>query len=461
LREGEGAFGQARPTARGGIGMRVAVYGLGYVGCVSAACLAREGHEVTGVDLSPLKVDLINEGRSPIVEPGLAEVLGAVAGGGAGPGRLHATADASAAAAASEISLICVGTPGDAGGSLDLSHVARCAREIGRGLDADPWRVVVVRSTVLPGSVEGVVVPALEEASGLVAGRDFGVAMNPEFLRESTSLEDFYDPPVTVIGALDERSAGRVSALYEFLRAPVVVTELRSAEMIKYANNAFHALKVSFANEIGAVCKALGVDGHGVMDVLCMDRKLNLSPYYLRPGFAFGGSCLPKDLRALARRARTLDVEVPVLQSILPSNRLHLERAVADIQRSGCRRIAILGLSFKAGTDDLRESPMVVLAETLIGKGFELRIHDRSVSVARLVGANREYIEREIPHLASLMTGTLDEALDHAELIVVGNRGAEFADLLGRDLGGRRVYDLVRLDGAPGASPDDYEGICW
>jgi GDP-mannose 6-dehydrogenase len=437
--------------------MRLSVFGLGYVGCVSAACFAKEGHEVTGVDVNPVKVEIINSGRSPIVEAGIGELIEEMVAAG----RLRATTSSAEAVAASDVSLVCVGTPSRDNGSLDLAYVKRVCQEIGAALEGKRERhTVVIRSTMLPGTIEGTVIPALEVYSGKKAGRDFGVCINPEFLREGTSLKDFYSPPFTLVGADDEDTAAIVSRLYSKIDAPLYVTPVKAAEMVKYACNCFHALKVSFANEIGNVCKGLGIDSHEVMRVFCEDRKLNLSPYYLKPGFAFGGSCLPKDLRAINYKAKELDVEVPLLSSILPSNRRQVERAVEMVLKTGKKRVGVLGFSFKAGTDDLRESPMVTLIEALIGKGIQLAVYDRDVSLARLFGANKEYIEREIPHISQLMRGSVDEVLEASDVLIVGNKSDEFREIEGRLRGDQTVIDLVRLfDGR--TSDDKYQGICW
>jgi GDP-mannose 6-dehydrogenase len=436
--------------------MKISVFGLGYVGCVSAACFAREGHEVLGVDVSLNKVEIINQGSSPIVEPGIGDVISEAVSAG----RLHATTDSAAAIQRSEVSLVCVGTPSNANGSLDLRYVDRVCREIGAALKEKSDRhVIVIRSTMLPGTIRDTVVPALEEASGKTAGADFGVCINPEFLREGTSLKDFYAPPFTLIGADDEETANVLRELYTAIDAPLIVTSTGTAEMVKYVCNCFHALKVGFANEVGNICKALGVDSHEVMDIFCKDTKLNLSPYYLKPGFAFGGSCLPKDLRAITYKAKELDVEVPVLSAILPSNRLQIEKALDLVLRTGKKRIGVLGFSFKAGTDDLRESPMVSLIETLIGKGYQLAIYDRDVSLARLFGANKEYIEREIPHISQLMCATVDEVLASAEVIIIGNKAPEFREIENKLRDEQQVIDLVRL--FEKTSGDSYQGICW
>jgi GDP-mannose 6-dehydrogenase len=437
--------------------MKLSVFGIGYVGCVSAACFAKEGHSVIGVDVNRTKVVIINEGRSPIVEPGIAEILSEAVSAGA----LTATTDSSEAVRLSQMSLICVGTPGNPNGSLDLRYVTRVCEEIGIALkQKDARHIVVIRSTMLPGTIEKTVIPTLETHSNKKAGRDFGICINPEFLREGTSLNDFYAPPFTLIGAEDEATAAAVRQLYESVKAPVYVTKLQTAEMIKYVCNSFHALKVSFANEIGNICKELRIDSHEVMEIFCQDTKLNLSPYYLKPGFAFGGSCLPKDLRAITYKAKQLDVDVPVLSAILLSNRLQIERALDIVTRTGKKRVGVLGFSFKAGTDDLRESPMVNLIETLIGKGYQLSIYDRDVSLAKLFGANKEYIEREIPHISQLMCKDIDDVLANSDVIVLGNKGDEFRQIESHLRDDQIVIDLVRcFEGK--TSDDHYQGVCW
>ena len=437
--------------------MKISVFGLGYVGCVSAACFAEEGNEVIGVDVNPTKVEIINDGKSPIIEEGINELMAKVVKSG----RLSATTDSARAVHETDLSLVCVGTPSNQNGSLHLRHVEQVCREIGAAMKTKNSRhIVVIRSTMLPGTVQTTVVPALEETSGKQAVKDFGICINPEFLREGSSLKDFYSPPFTLIGADDEETVTAVRSLYAKINAPVYATALKTAEMVKYVCNCFHALKVSFANEIGNICKALQIDSHEVMHVFCQDTKLNLSPYYLKPGFAFGGSCLPKDLRAINYKAKELDVEVPVLSSILPSNRLQIERAVDMVVESGKKRVGVLGFSFKAGTDDLRESPMVTLIETLIGKGYELAIYDRDVSLARLVGANKEYIEREIPHISKLMRDSVDGVLNDSDVIIIGNQASEFRSVAERLRDDQQLIDLVHLfDGR--TSSENYQGICW
>jgi GDP-mannose 6-dehydrogenase len=436
--------------------MKLSVFGIGYVGCVSAACFAKEGHHVTGVDVNPTKVEIINNGNSPIVEPGVSELMSEAVSSG----HLRATTSAQEAVHNSEVSLVCVGTPSRANGSLDLSHVTRVCEEIGAALKTkDERHVVVMRSTMLPGPIHEVVVPALERTSGKKAGTDFGVCINPEFLREGSSLKDFYAPPFTLIGADDEMTASVVTELYAKIEGPLFTTPVKTAEMIKYVCNSFHALKVSFANEVGNICKALSIDSHEVINIVCEDKKLNLSSYYMKPGFAFGGSCLPKDLRAINYKAKELDVELPVLGSILVSNRLQVERAVQMVMKTGKKQIGVLGFSFKAGTDDLRESPLVTLIETLLGKGYKLSLYDRDVSLARLFGANKEYIEREIPHISTLMRGSVDEVVNDAEVVIIGNKAEEFRDVQEKLKDGQVLIDLVRL--FDDASNETYQGICW
>jgi GDP-mannose 6-dehydrogenase len=435
----------------------LSVFGLGYVGCVSAACFAREGHQVVGVDVSQAKVDLVNAGQSTIVEEGIGDLVAEMRAAG----RLRATTDVAAAVRETTVSLICVGTPSRSNGSIDLRYVERVCEQIGEALrDKDGRHTIVIRSTVMPGTIDGVVIPAVERTSGKKAGEGFAVCSNPEFLREGTSIKDFYAPPFTLIGAASEQEAAPVAALYAGIDAPLHVAAVRVAEMVKYVCNCFHGLKVGFANEIGNVCKALGVDSHEVMRIFCEDRKLNISPAYLRPGFAFGGSCLPKDLRALTYQARTMDVDTPILTSTLESNRRQIDRAFHMVSAAGSRRVGLLGLAFKAGTDDLRESPLVSLVEMLIGKGMDVAIFDRDVRQARLTGQNKEYIEREIPHIWSLMRGSVGEVLDASETVIIGNGSAEFRGVRDGLRDGQVIVDLVRAFG-PATSNGSYQGISW
>jgi GDP-mannose 6-dehydrogenase len=438
--------------------MRVSVFGLGYVGCVSAASFAGDGHEVIGVDVNADKVKAINEGRSPIVEPGLDELLSRCTA----EGRLSATTDTVAAVRDTEVSLLCVGTPSHKNGSLNLSYLEGVAEQVGAALkDKSSYHVVIVRSTVLPGTTHGVVIPALERTSGKKYGDGFGVSVNPEFLREGTALKDFRKPPLTLVGHNHAADASGTIALYQAIDAPLISTSIRVAEMMKYTSNTWHALKVVFANEIGNLCKSLGVDSHEVMDIFCRDEKLNLSPYYLKPGFAFGGSCLPKDVRALQYRAKEMDVELPLISQILPSNRAQIQLALDQVLDTGRKKVGLLGFSFKAGTDDLRESPIVILAEALLGKGVSLRIYDKNVSLAKLVGANKEYIEKQIPHLSSLLCGTIDEVIDGSDVIVVGNSAPEFVEAVKQCRPDQIVIDLVRLPIYGSSIQADYRGICW
>ena len=442
--------------------MKIAVFGLGYVGVVSAACLARDGHAVVGVDPNALKVDFVRQGKSPIVEPGLEQLIAAAVAAG----RLVAGSDAVAAVAQCEVLMVCVGTPGQPNGSLDLSYVRRVVQQIGEQLaGATTYKVVVIRSTLLPGSMQSVVIPSLEESSQRQAGKDFGVCINPEFLREGSAISDYDHPPKTVIGACDERAAARVRELYAGLSAPLILTDLRTAEMVKYIDNSWHSLKVTFANEVGRLCKAMGIDARLAMRLFCMDTKLNISSAYLRPGFAFGGSCLPKDVRALTYQGRLLDVDTPVLSSILPSNQLHIAHALAMIRATGRRRVGLLGLSFKEGTDDLRESPIVTLAEQLIGKGYELTVYDQNVRLASLVGANREYILNHIPHIGRLMVDRPELLLEQSDVVVVASVDREFAPLLQRLAAGKSVIDLVgawsTAEGTGTTGMEAYDGIAW
>jgi len=420
--------------------MRVSVFGLGYVGCVTAACLARAGHEVTGVDVNEEKVAMVGAGRSPIVEPGLGGLLAEVVDAG----RLRATTSSAAAIAASDVALICVGTPGHPNGRLGTDALERVGREIGASLRGRIGAcTVVLRSTVLPGTAEKVLLPALRSGAG-GPKPDIRVAVNPEFMREGSSLGDFARPPLTLAGCGEEETASLLRMLYADVDAPFIVTSVRTAEMAKYVSNAFHALKVCFANEIGDICEAMAVDPRELMRIFLMDRKLNVSEAYLRPGFAFGGSCLPKDLRALLFAARSADLTLPLLGAVLPSNEAQTRRAVEAVLGTRRRRIGVVGLAFKHGTDDLRESPMVTVVETLLGKGCDVRVLDRSVTVARLVGANRRYIEEEIPHIASLMCDSMEALLAHAEVVVIGSGGDDAAQILSLAGPDRIVIDLTR-----------------
>ncbi|MFN8060118.1 MAG: nucleotide sugar dehydrogenase [Vicinamibacterales bacterium] len=438
--------------------MNVSVFGLGYVGSVTCGCLAADGMSVVGVDANPQKVAALAAGQSPIVEERIGDMIAAAVAAG----RLRATDDVEAAVVGTDVSIVSVGTPSHANGSLDLTAVQRVCEQIGAALRHKADRhLVVIRSTVLPGTVRSLVVPTLERTSGKPHGAGFGVCFNPEFLREGTSVKDYYEPPFTLIGAIDERDGRMAAGLYDKVAADVHHSTLETAEMVKYVCNAFHALKITFANEIGLVSQAVGVDSHQVMALVCKDTKLNISSRYLMPGFAFGGSCLPKDVRALLYKARAHDVETPLLASLLPSNVSQVQRAVQLILGLKQKTVAMLGLAFKAGTDDLRESPLVVLAETLIGKGFDIRIYDKNVSIARLTGANKAYIEKEIPHISSLLVPTMADAVAHGNVLIVGNAAPEFADLPSTMRQGQTIVDLVRIPALAAASGFPYHGIAW
>ncbi len=437
--------------------MRISIFGMGYVGAVSAGCLVKEGHEVVGVDPVATKVDLINRGNSPIIEDEIGEIIAR----GVADGRLRATNDVQDAVLTTEMSFVCVGTPSQANGNLDLIYIKRVCQEIGTVLASKTDRhTVVIRSTILPGTMRGVIIPTLEKYSGKTAGVDFDLCNNPEFLREGTAVYDFYNPPKTVIGELRPGNGNLVAEVYAELDAPLIRTAVETAEMVKYVDNIWHALKIGFANEIGNVCKAHGIDGHEVMDIFCHDRKLNISPAYLKPGFAFGGSCLPKDLRALVYNAKANDLELPIIGGILPSNERQVARGLKMIMDRGEKKIGVLGFSFKAGTDDLRESPVIEVIERLLGKGYDLRLYDRNVQVASLVGANKEFILNRIPHISKLMVGTVDEVLAHGRTIVIGNGDPEFQDVPARLNKGQCLVDFVRIVSSYPVGAD-CDGICW
>lgn len=441
--------------------MRISVLGLGYVGAVSAACLADAGHSVIGVDPNETKVELINAGQSPIVEDRVAELVASHVA----EGRISATTDPAEAIAATDLAIVCVGTPGQDNGALDLTYLERASSNIGAALATrDGYFGVVIRSTVLPGTCRNVVVPAIEASSGKRHGVDFGVVMNPEFLREGSAVYDFHHPPKLVVGSGGGAEADRTAEMLLSLAPPgdypVIQTAFEVAEMVKYVDNTWHALKVAFGNEIGRICDPLEIDSHQVMDIFCQDTKLNISAKYLKPGMAFGGSCLPKDVRAMTHHARTNDVDLPLLYNLTASNESHLERALKLILDTGVREVAILGLSFKAGTDDLREAPMVEVAERLIGKGLKLSIYDHNVSLARLTGANARFIHDHLPHIGELLVDDVNKAIDGAEAVVIGNSNPDFAEVaagLGPDI---HVIDLVRVV-ADGSAIPRYRGLGW
>ena len=435
----------------------ISLFGLGYVGSVSAACFAHMGHKVTGVDISKTKVEMLDSGRSPIIEARMEELVAAANKSC----RLHATTDSVAAVLASDISFVCVGTPSLRSGKLDLSHVEHVSREIGTALkQKSSFHTVVLRSTVLPGTTETLMIPAIEGSSSKKCGVDFAVCYNPEFMREGSAVADFLQPPYTIFGSRNTEHLAPLRELYKEVPGTVFETAIRVAEMVKYVSNLYHAVKVGFANEVGTLCKHLGVESDQVTKIFMSDTKLNISSAYLAPGFAFGGSCLPKDLRAITHRAKELDLELPMLESLMPSNAQHIDRGVEAVLRTGKRKIAMLGLSFKAGTDDLRESPQVQLIKRLLGEGCQIKIWDRDVSLARLAGSNRQYIEEVIPHIGSLLSADMPEVISGAEVVIVGTKveKGELTKLLSAK---QVVIDLVNLDPSRRPQVATYEGICW
>jgi GDP-mannose 6-dehydrogenase len=438
--------------------MRVVVVGLGYVGSVCSACLASRGHEVVGVDTSDHKVGQIARGMSPIVETGLGTLIAEAQAAG----RLRATTAIADAMAGAEVVLVCVGTPSGVDGGLDLSHVKRATAEVGAALKlSGTFTTVVMRSTMLPGSVEEELLPTLEQAAGGRAGKDFGIAYNPEFLREGSAIADFFGAGYTVVGAGDPKSADALRRLYDGVGGELIVTAIRTAEMLKYVNNAYHALKVSFANEVGRVCKKEGIDSHEVMALFCRDTRLNLGPNYLKPGFAFGGSCLPKDLRALTQRARRHDLQLPVITSILRSNDRHVEEAIHLIERVRKKHLGFLGLSFKEQTDDLRESPILRVIGALVGKGHSVLLHDPNLDMERVLGANRRFVEDEVPYLPERLRASVAEVVEKSEVIVVSNRSAEYAAVGAMLQRGQVLVDLAHAVDAKTVALGEYHGLAW
>lgn len=436
--------------------MNISIFGLGYVGSVGLACLAQLGHKVVGVDVSETKVGFINQGKSPIIETGLDQLLLEQHKKGA----IRAITSAIEAVQRTDVSFICVGTPSTNEGHLNLEGIFRVSSEIAKGIKVKPgFHVLAIRSTVLPGTNE-TVADIIQKESGKKLGEDFAVVSNPEFLREGTAIKDYYEPPLTLIGSSNDRARELMREVYSGINAPVVETEIKVAEMIKYVNNAFHALKVSFANEVGTICKKLDIDSHELMRVFCMDTRLNISPYYLKPGFAYGGSCLPKDLKALCTLAHDLYLKCPVIESIDASNEALKEATMKRIIAQGKQKIGFLGLSFKEGTDDLRNSPIVDVLEKLLGKGFDVKIHDRNVHVSQLVGANKKFILEKIPLISRFITSSIQEVVDHAELVVIVNKDKEYKDILTAISPAKIVFDLVRINGIP-PKTSNYEGISW
>lgn len=436
--------------------MKISVFGLGYVGAVSCGCFAKEGHQVIGVDINEHKVTLINSGKSPIVEKGLDDLIAF----GNRNKLLGATTDVETAIQDTDLSIICVGTPSQINGNIDLSYIFKVCGQIGDALQKkSSFHTIVIRSTVVPGTVRQCI-EIIEDVSGKKHNKDFGLGSNPEFLREGTAINDFWHPPYTIIGIESEKSQELLKTLYQNIDAPIHFLKPEESEMIKYANNNFHAVKITFANEIGNICKALGVDGHVVMDIVSRDKKLNLSSYYMKPGYAFGGSCLPKDVRGLNYRAKLLDVKTPLLNSLLSSNENQIKRGLQLVYNTGKRKIGVLGFAFKAGTDDLRESPMITLIETLIGKGYDLALFDANVLISKLMGKNKDFIIGRIPHISRLLKAGAEQVIEESEVIILGNKSEEFKELLPSIPKNKTIIDLVRID-KDKITQDNYVGICW
>ncbi|WP_020529913.1 nucleotide sugar dehydrogenase [Flexithrix dorotheae] len=436
--------------------MKISVFGLGYVGAVSCGCFAKEGHQVIGVDINEHKVTLINSGKSPIVEKGLDDLIAF----GNRNKLLGATTDVETAIQDTDLSIICVGTPSQINGNIDLSYIFKVCGQIGAALQKkSSFHTIVIRSTVVPGTVRQCI-EIIEDVSGKKHNKEFGLGSNPEFLREGTAINDFWHPPYTIIGIESEKSQELLKTLYQNIDAPIHFLKPEESEMIKYANNNFHAVKITFANEIGNICKALGVDGHVVMDIVSRDKKLNLSSYYMKPGYAFGGSCLPKDVRGLNYRAKLLDVKTPLLNSLLSSNENQIKRGLQLVYNTGKRKIGVLGFAFKAGTDDLRESPMITLIETLIGKGYDLALFDANVLISKLMGKNKDFIIGRIPHISRLLKAGAEQVIEESEVIILGNKSEEFKELLPSIPKNKTIIDLVRID-KDKITQDNYVGICW
>lgn len=433
--------------------MNISIFGLGYVGCVGIGCLSSQGHKMVGVDVSELKVNLINEGKPTIVEKDIDELIAQ----GHENGLIRATHDYVDAVANTEISFICVGTPSAENGHLNLSYIYQTAKEIGEGIkNKNEFHIVVIRSTVFPGT-NAKISEIIENESGKKCNIDFAVVSNPEFLREGTAVADYQNPPLTVLGSSCPAAIEKMKALYAVTGAPIEVVDIEVAEMIKYVNNSYHALKVVFANEVGNICKKLGVDSHEVMRIFCMDKQLNISPYYFKPGFAYGGSCLPKDLRGLKTLAHDLYLETPVLNAIEPSNNLHIQQVINYLNKVGKRKIGVLGLSFKAGTDDMRNSPIVNVIESMSGSGYEVKIYDKNVSISRLVGKNKSVIAEKLPHLDSMLQDSLSDVLDWSEVIVIANKDENFKNITIKE--NQLLVDLVRIKELEGQN--NYNGLCW
>ncbi len=438
--------------------MKISIFGLGYVGAVSLGCLARDGHEVYGVDIDQVKLDLIASGQTPIIEEGMAELMANVADSGL----VKVTQDVDEAIQNTEVSFICVGTPSASNGSQDQSALLRLSEQLGEAIaNKNEHHVFVLRSTVTPGTLEDVMRPIIEKTSGKKDGVDFDLCFQPEFLREGTSIKDYDNPPFTVIGTHSEKAEEKLKSLFGHLPCDFHVCSIKTAEMLKFCCNDFHALKITFANEVARLSQSLGVDPHEVMGLICKDTHLNISPAYLKPGFAFGGSCLPKDLRATVHMAKMRDVEIPMLAGVLQSNKIHTDHAINEVLSTGKRKIGMIGLSFKSGTDDLRESPMVTITEQFIGKGLDLSIYDPEVNLSRLLGANKKYINESIPHIGELMVDDCEEMIKNSEVVIVGLNDKELIDLIHKNIRSAQiVFDLVNIPDSDKLNCD-YRGICW
>lgn len=433
--------------------MKISIFGLGYVGCVGIGCLASQGHKMIGVDVSDVKVNLINSGKPTIVEKDIEELIAK----GYAEGRISATKNYKEAVKNSDISFICVGTPSADNGHLNLNYIYQTAKEIGEALkEKKEFHIVVIRSTVFPGT-NSKISEIIENESGKYRNKDFAVVSNPEFLREGTAVKDYLNPPLTVLGSSNDNAISVMKELYAPMNAPIEVVSIEVAEMIKYVNNSYHALKVVFANEVGNICKQLGVDSHEVMRIFCMDKQLNISSYYFKPGFAYGGSCLPKDLRGLKTLAHDLYLETPVLNAIEPSNNIHIEQVIKRLQKTGKHKFGVLGLSFKAGTDDMRNSPIVNVIESLHGQGYEIKIYDKNVSISRLIGKNKSVIAEKLPHLDVLLQDNLQDVVDWAEVLIISNKEDDFKTIKTRD--NQEIFDLARIKELE--DREGYNGLCW
>jgi GDP-mannose 6-dehydrogenase len=436
--------------------MRISIFGLGYVGCVSLGCLAKNGHNVIGVDVNPVKIDQINSGKPTIIEKDIDQIIEEQHEAG----RISATSNFKQAVLETEVSIIAVGTPSTSNGHLNLDYIFGVAEQMAEALkEKEDFHIVAIRSTILPGTIDRFA-SIIEQKSGKFRGTDFAVLSNPEFLREGSAVKDYYNPPLTLIGTNDQKAAEKYARLYEMLPGELIITDLKVAEIMKYVNNTFHALKISFANEIGNICQSVGIDSHKVMDIFTRDKQLNISPYYFKPGFAYGGSCLPKDLKGLQTLAHDNYVRVPVIENIDSTNNLQVQRAVDHIAQYKSRKLGFLGLSFKAGTDDLRNSPAVELIETLLGKGYDISIYDKNINLSRLTGTNKAYIETKIPHLANLLVNDARELISNAEVVIVSNKEEEFVQILKNIDGEKNIVDLIRIDEEL-VGKQNYHGINW